>query len=108
MVELEEALPKEPFLQGQGWDNPPAPEQDLSHFSETMPQEVDEAQDPTLSLSHHAPSLSQPRTKHPDITGRREASEVDGLGGHPLDGEASDRCWRERQDSGSAQSRRAQ
>lgn len=33
-----------------------------------------------------------PRTKHPDVAGRREASEVDGLGGHPLDGETGDGC----------------
>lgn len=30
-------------------------------------------------------------TEHPDVTGGGEAAEVDGLGGHPFDGEAGHR-----------------
>lgn len=57
MVELQEALPQEPFPQGQGWNNSPAPEQDLSLCIKTMPREADEAQDPAPSPSHHVPNI---------------------------------------------------
>lgn len=35
-------------------------------------------------------------TEHPDVARRREPSEVDGFWSHPLDGEFSFRCWRNR------------
>lgn len=37
-------------------------------------------------------------TKHPHITGRGEASEVDGFWGHPLDRQPSDRRCKEMRD----------
>lgn len=57
MVELQEALPQEPFPQEQGWDNPPAPEQDLSPRIKMMPREADSARGPAPSPSHHAPNI---------------------------------------------------
>lgn len=39
-----------------------------------------------LKAHHHTKQLSR-LTKHPDITGGGEPPEVDGFGGHPLDGE---------------------
>lgn len=36
----------------------------------------------------------EPLTEHPDIAGRGEAPEVDGLGGHPLNGKFAFRCYK--------------
>lgn len=48
-----------------------------------------QATDTRISSSPGPPET--PLTKHPDITGGCEAAEVDGLGGHPFDGETGHR-----------------
>ena len=73
MAGLQEPLPQETFPQGQGWGNPPHPRAGF------VPVHEDDAAGGGQCPGPRSGPVS-PRTKHPDVAGRGEAAEVDGLG----------------------------